>query len=75
MKTKELDKIRSRSLKELERDLVDLKDKLFSMQQDVQKGKEKNVHRAKGIKKDISQTRTIINQKKKEAALAESEEK
>lgn len=74
MKIKELEKQKGRSSIQLRKEVEELKDKLWDAQQQIQKGKEKNVRKSSAIKKSIAQIKTLLAHKLKEEQLANSKE-
>lgn len=59
----EIRELRQKSKKELEKLLIDDKERLRSLRFDLASGKVKNVREIRGLKKDIARTLTIFNQK------------
>ena len=55
--------IRQKNLKELNKELNDKKKELEKHMGDVYKGKEKNLKKAKFIRKDIARIKTVISEK------------
>jgi len=56
--------IRDKNLKELEKTLTKAKEDYEKLMHDIFKGKEKNVSKAKFLKKDIARIKTVISEKK-----------
>lgn len=54
--------LRGKSKKELEKDLIESRTKLEDIMNDIFKGKEKNLHKANLIKKDIARIKTVLNE-------------
>ncbi len=64
MKKKELSEYKNKTLKELHKDLANLRERLVNLKFDLAAGKIKNIRDIRAIKKSIAQILTIINQKK-----------
>ena len=61
MKIKE---IKQKSEKDLQRDLIEIREKLRALKFDLSAGKVKNVREIRAIKKDIAKILTVLNSKK-----------
>ena len=61
MKIKE---IKQRSEKDLQKDLIEIREKLRGLKFDLSAGKVKNVREIRVIKKNIAQILTVLNTKK-----------
>lgn len=61
MKIKE---ITQRSEKDLQKDLIEIREKLRQLKFDLSAGKVNNVREIRSIKKDIAKTLTVLNSKK-----------
>ena len=56
--------IRTKNINELNNMLNDQKKELEKIMNDVYKGKEKNLHKTKNIRKDIARIKTVLSEKK-----------
>ena len=61
MNKKEFLKLKEREVSELSKMVDEKKTELMKVKMDVLGGKEKNLKKAKGIKKEIAQILTLIN--------------
>jgi len=61
MKIKE---IRQKSENDLQRDLIEIREKLRQLKFDLSAGKVKNVREIRNIRKDIAKILTVLNNKK-----------
>lgn len=68
MKTRELTEYKNKDLKELEKDVRLLQEKLNGLRFDLAAGKVKNIHAFKTVQKSIAQLLTLINVKKHETS-------
>ncbi len=66
MKKKELEQMKTKTVGELEKNLVEYRDKLWSLRTDLAAGKIKNVKEIKKTKKAIAVALTLIGQGKKQ---------
>jgi len=62
MKKKELEQLRNKPKAELEKSLVDNREKLWTLRTDLAAGKVKNVAEIKNVKKMIARLLTVLNQ-------------
>lgn len=62
MKKKQLEELKNKSLPELQKNLVDYRERLRKLRFDLAQGKVKNIREIKDIKKIIARILTIINQ-------------
>jgi ribosomal protein L29 len=67
MKKAELKELRQMDIPKLEKKLSDLTKKKVEAEIKISAGQEKNVRSAKSLRRDISQTMTILNEKRKES--------
>lgn len=63
MKTKELRDLRTKDLKEIEKLVITKKLELIRGKAEGKVGKEKNLKKAKNLRRDISQLLTVIREK------------
>jgi len=63
MKTKDFQKLKNRSVTELKKDVVDLREKLWQTKREINDGKIKNVRSAAALRRDIAKTLTLIKEK------------
>ena len=63
MKKRELDKLRGKESKELEKQSLDKKLELAKLESKIKAGKEKNIKKAKNLKIEIAQIMTLIREK------------
>ena len=56
--------LRGKSIKELQKTLVEALENYEKHTQDVYKGKEKNTAKTKSLKKDIARIKTVMSEKK-----------
>jgi ribosomal protein L29 len=68
MKKKDLEKFKSKSVSQLNKEMADLKNKAWDTRQSILKGKEKNVRKASAQRKDLAQIATLLAAKIKEEA-------
>lgn len=73
MKAKRLNDLRSKTVKELEKMVFDMKKDLLKVEVTLATGEQKNLKGAKNLKKDIAQILTIAREK--EITERESKEK
>lgn len=66
MKKKEFEKMKSASLEDLKKEVVELKRKFTVVSAKIQAGKEKNLKAAKLTRVRIAKLSTLISQKEKE---------
>lgn len=64
MKRKDFEQLKNLSVEELQKMVLEKKDKIRQLKFDLSLGKIKNFSDIKKIKKDIAQILTLINQKK-----------
>ena len=69
MKKRELEAIRKQDTQVLKRTLDELRDKLMKAQIDMSIGQEKNLAKARNIRRDIAQVETIIRDKQINAKI------
>lgn len=65
MKLKEKEQLKNKPVAELEKDLIEFRDKLWSLKADLVAGKVKNIQKIKEIKKNIARILTILNKTKR----------
>jgi large subunit ribosomal protein L29 len=63
MKKKEFEQLKTKPTEELNKNLKEYRDKLWSLKTDLVAGKVKNVKEIKHVKKIIAKLLTLINQK------------
>lgn len=63
MKKKQLGEIKNKTAEELEKLILEAGFQLNKLKLDLLSGKNKNKRAGKGLRKDIAQMKTIINQK------------
>ena len=61
MKRKDFQELKNRSHEELQKMLGDFRDKLWKLQEDLIRGKVKNIKEIKEIKRDIARVLTLLN--------------
>jgi ribosomal protein L29 len=61
MKRKEFQELKTRQPEELQKMLGDFRDKLWKLQEDLVRGKVKNIKEVKEIKRDIARVLTLLN--------------
>lgn len=59
MKKKEIVKLKTRSLVELEKDALELREKLWEIRREIAGGKIKNVKQRRTMKKDLARILTV----------------
>ena len=64
MDKKEFDILKQKSDSELNKNLVELRDKLWDLKENLLKGKVKNIQEVHTVKKDIARTMTILSSRK-----------
>lgn len=64
MKKKEIEQLKSKAAPELEKNLAELRDKLWTLRTDLAAGKVKNVKEIKNLKQTIARILTFVAQKK-----------
>ncbi len=64
MKKKEFQEIKTKPVPELQKMMGEFKDKLWTVKNDLIRGKVKNIQELKNIKKDIARLMTLMNQQK-----------
>jgi ribosomal protein L29 len=62
MKIKEIQQLKNKPIAELQKDLVDYREKLRKLKFDLSQGKVKNIREIKDTKKIIARILTIISQ-------------
>jgi large subunit ribosomal protein L29 len=67
MRKKELEKLKNKTMVEINKELRDLKERLWGLRMDLSLGKVKNISEIKELKKSIAQILTIKNLKKEES--------
>ncbi len=64
MKKKEIGQLKNKPVVELQKDLLEHRDKLWNLKADLAAGKVKNVEEIRQVKKTIARLLTFINQSK-----------
>ena len=68
MKTKELNELKAKSLQELDTDLMNKKNELFTLRFQLATGQLQNTAAIREVKRDIARVKTIISQREKAQA-------
>ena len=68
MKTKELNELKAKSLQELDTDLKNKKNELFTLRFQLATGQLQNTAAIREVKRDIARVKTIISQREKAQA-------
>ncbi len=66
MKTKELNQLKEKNVKDLNQKVLDLKKKIALDYMKIRVGQEKNLKMVRNAKKEVAQILTILGQKEKE---------
>ena len=74
MKKNDIADLRKKELKELEKMLEDKKMQMYKARTDVKTGKEKNLKKAKNIKREIALIATLVREKEFMAQAQEKQE-
>ncbi|OGY98679.1 MAG: 50S ribosomal protein L29 [Candidatus Liptonbacteria bacterium RIFCSPHIGHO2_01_FULL_57_28] len=61
MKKNEREQLKNASVPELQKRVHDAQEKLWTLQRDIELGKQKNVKEARMLRKDIARMLTVIN--------------
>lgn len=64
MKKNEFEKMKTRTVVDLQKEVLEQKEKLWNAQREIHDGKLKNVHSAKAIKRTIARLHTAISAQK-----------
>lgn len=73
MKKRELETARKQDAKALMVTLSELKEKLLKAQVDISIGQERNLAKARNIKRDIAQVKTLIAEQQKKTIIRDKE--
>ena len=68
MKNKELNELKAKSLQELDTDLMNKKNELFTLRFQLATGQLQNTAAIREVKRDIARVKTIISQREKAQA-------
>lgn len=65
MKKKEFEELKNMTLEELEGKVLDLREKLFNLRIEKERGQLKDTSSIKNIRRDIARVLTILNEKRR----------
>lgn len=66
MKKKEVEKLKTRTVADLSKELLEQREKLWVIERDTREGKIKNVHAGRALRRDIARIMTFIASQKNE---------